>query len=264
MPNRGTPFACWWDDPLVVAIAPKLGDSRLTAWRRNIAVVLVGVAIGCGSWSPAACLVVGAIAVTIAPTTGLRVTVGLAAVASPWLPWPAPALLAVAGWYAVWLLQKSPRPNRTSHRVRVSQVIVSCSVGLAAGAIAALIASNRLIGEPIVLQLQKPALEFIVAAVIGLSALNAVAEELLWRVALFSETDTRLAIPVASQAISFGAAHWAGIPYGWSGVILAGVFSVALVMIKSRWGLSATLLAHFGADLVIFSAVGWTVIFAPG
>ncbi|MES2171002.1 MAG: CPBP family intramembrane glutamic endopeptidase [Actinomycetota bacterium] len=136
--------------------------------------------------------------------------------------------------------------------------------GLAAGAIAVLIASNKLIGEPIVLQVQKPALEFMVVAVLGLSALNAVAEELLWRVVLFSELDTRLGFVVASQAISFGAAHWAGIPYGWSGVILAGIFSVALVLIKSRWGLSATLLAHFGADLVIFSVIGWTTIFAPG
>lgn len=99
-----------------------------------------------------------------------------------------------------------------------------------------------------------------------LSAANAIGEEVLWRGALLSEMRAS-STPVlyASQAISFGDAHWFGLPGGAVGASLTAAFALANTYIHRRWGLAAAITCHGVADVLIFAAclphvlfVGWS------
>jgi len=82
-------------------------------------------------------------------------------------------------------------------------------------------------------------------------------------VALIHEESSLRGPLFASQALSFGVAHYAGIPSGWLGMTLAGLFSVLMLLLRRRWGFGAALLAHFGADLVILGAVFTLATYPP-
>ena len=63
------------------------------------------------------------------------------------------------------------------------------------------------------------------------------------------------------QVVSFGLAHWHGLPGGWAGCLLTGVASAVFFWIHRRWGIVASVLAHVVADVVIFAAVLPLVLF---
>ena len=54
------------------------------------------------------------------------------------------------------------------------------------------------------------------------------------------------------QALVFGAAHWAGFPSGWVGVLMAAAWGWALGVIRVRsGGMLLCYLVHVGANAVI-------------
>jgi uncharacterized protein len=83
---------------------------------------------------------------------------------------------------------------------------------------------------------------------------NAALEELIWR-GVFQDGLERLMAPgaaIAIQAMSFGILHAHGVPRGFVGVVLAGVWAAMLGMLRRRsGGLLAPFLAHAVADTTI-------------
>lgn len=63
-------------------------------------------------------------------------------------------------------------------------------------------------------------------------------------------------VAVAVQALSFGAAHWNGVPSGWVGIGLAAIYgSMMGASAVVAEGLLAPIIAHIFADIVIFGLV---------
>lgn len=88
---------------------------------------------------------------------------------------------------------------------------------------------------------------------------NALAEELAWRHVLWEALASRgapAAAIVGIQALSFGVAHIEGFPRGALGVALAAGYGLLLGILRVRaGGLLAPVLAHIGADAVIFALI---------
>ena len=100
------------------------------------------------------------------------------------------------------------------------------------------------------------------AAVLGWSALNAVAEEFFFRGALQHALTRSLGggLGIAVQAAAFGLLHYRGFPRGWSGVALATIYGLMLGALRRRsGGLLAPWLAHVAADVVIVGILLWMV-----
>lgn len=88
---------------------------------------------------------------------------------------------------------------------------------------------------------------------------NAIAEELAWRHVLWealAARDAPAAAIVGIQALSFGVAHIQGFPRGALGVALAAGYGLLLGFLRLRaGGLLAPVLAHIGADAVIYALI---------
>jgi hypothetical protein len=103
-----------------------------------------------------------------------------------------------------------------------------------------------------------------VLAVIGLTFIlaNSIAEEVAYRGVAYETAASFSSGPWAltSQAIAFGTLHVGGVPAGFSGVILATVYGLALGWLRRRsGGLRLPILAHIVADaaiLVIVLSIG--------
>lgn len=61
--------------------------------------------------------------------------------------------------------------------------------------------------------------------------------------------------------VSFGAAHWFGLPGGPAGAALAGVFSCALFWLSRRYGLLHAIAVHLVVDIAIFAAASPFLLF---
>lgn len=92
---------------------------------------------------------------------------------------------------------------------------------------------------------------------VGFSVMNALIEETIYRGIIMGSLDSVYgpgAVSVFIQAIPFAALHIRGIPNGWTGVLMAGIFGLMLGLIRRRsQGLAAPVVAHVGADLIIFT-----------
>lgn len=92
-------------------------------------------------------------------------------------------------------------------------------------------------------------------AVVAFALLNASAEELVWRVALpavLGSVVRPAALVSILASVSFGLAHLRGIPWGWSGVLLAGAYGLVLDRGTRRSrGLLFALSSHVTVDVVI-------------
>lgn len=91
---------------------------------------------------------------------------------------------------------------------------------------------------------------------------NSVLEEAVFRGIMLHavEVDIGRAAAVLGQAVAFGAMHGNGIPGGWSGMVAAGMFGIAMGWLRCRsGGLFAPVLAHVVVDLAI---VAWALAVA--
>ncbi|MDN5803607.1 MAG: CPBP family glutamic-type intramembrane protease [Microlunatus sp.] len=96
----------------------------------------------------------------------------------------------------------------------------------------------------------------LVVALVTAAVANSVGEELLWRGCLVSETaGLHTASRYSLQVVSFGLAHYHGLPSGIVGCVLTGGCAAALLWVHQRWGMTASIVFHIVADLVIFVAV---------
>lgn len=96
--------------------------------------------------------------------------------------------------------------------------------------------------------------------VLAFAAINALAEELLWRGAMLASLETAFgagALAMALQALQFGIAHYRGpFLFGWGGVALSGLFGWWLGRLRRRTGgLLACWLVHTAADFAILLLV---------
>ncbi len=98
----------------------------------------------------------------------------------------------------------------------------------------------------------------LVLAGLGFSIVNAILEEFLWRGVIqnWLLSITTRSWAVAVQALSFGAAHYLGFPGGAVGAVLATLYGAMVGALALRsGGLLAPIVAHIGADAVIFALV---------
>ena len=118
------------------------------------------------------------------------------------------------------------------------------------------------IGIPAEIQ-HRSALSLVLAGV-AFAALNAILEEVVFRgigLGALSAIFTARWPPVLLQAAAFGALHYSlpSIPSGVSGVALTFAYGIALgVLAELAEGIGASCLAHFLADVLVFSVMmGW-------
>lgn len=171
--------------------------------------------------------------------------------AIPWIP----LNMLAAGTWAVLTgraLLDEERPRPGSRRPIMPPLLL----GLAAGAVSAVWVFTADASRTLVLPFEKPAIWFAAPIIVALAAINSLSEEAIWRSALFRATaGLSRGWVYGLQAVSFGVAHFGGIPGGWIGVALAGVFAVIATAVRSSWGFRAAVVLHFTADVVIFTAV---------
>ncbi len=182
-------------------------------------------------------------------------------VATFWFPsvarlTPAPLLVALAVLLAV-----SRFPVRWLVRGEIGAAVMPWVAAIAVAAGAALVAwwllarpdvSDLTLASGLRHAVAHPAV--LAVALLGWSALNAVAEELFFRGALQHALTASLGrtAGIAAQALTFGLIHYRGFPRGWSGVVLATTFGLMVGALRQRaGGLLAPWLAHVAADVVI-------------
>lgn len=185
--------------------------------------------------------------------------------------WPTHCLSAAAMWWFVARRSGSGRSSarkplgvgRTPRRIVGPVSLGPVALGVTAGAVTVLLDRERIVGGGFVFDLLPPPVPTLTAIVVGFSVVNAVGEELLWREVLertlaIGTTRARYAV----QAVTFGVAHWNGIPSGVLGVLASGLFSAVVYRVRERNGLSGAIVVHVATDLVIFGAVARYAVFA--
>jgi hypothetical protein len=264
------------------------GTVRPRSWRVSIVLVAAGAIVALHG-SLVGLVLVTTLALLIAGAGEFRaLLVALSVALGVGLPWPAPAFLAVLAYSAWRRVRRSGRPADQAGAVGTDRpasapsapsapagipmlvagrFLLACAgIGAVSGWVVTMLFSSHLAQEPLALTVVRPAFP-VIGLVVGLAALtNSAGEELLWRWALYREAGpgpVRAAVPVLGQVVSFGIAHWAGIPGGVGGAALAGVYSAVVCAVRARGGLPAALLCHVTTDLVIFSTVARYAAFLP-
>ncbi len=212
-------------------------------------------------------LIVGGSAVALLALRGRRSLQKVAVVtayALPCLlgaPWPVHCITAALAWCSWRIFGEgwSPRLRCPAiGSVRVGRGALTLLCGLVCGGVAILLDWVRIVEVGLVLPLAKPGPIVVVLAVAAIAAVNSIAEELFWRQVLLDLGDGGAPVRfdiLVFQAVSFGLAHWNGVPGGVVGVVASGFFSILLVIVRVRWSLGLAVVAHFAADLVIFSVI---------
>lgn len=211
---------------------------------------------------PALMVLVGVVAILSLRTPGCRLAVGTLLIAlalgAPWIVAP---LLAGTSWLIF-------RPKRASCWLPMSPrwlsgpLVLAVLIGVAAGFTAWLPVASRSADYPPVVDVTRPPVLVTLIVLVCLALGNAVGEEVLWRGAFHSElTAKHPSYQYLGQAASFGLAHLYGLPGGLLGVGLASVFALACTWLRRRYGLGHAILAHFAADVVMFTAVMPYVVF---
>ena len=94
----------------------------------------------------------------------------------------------------------------------------------------------------------------------GFALANALIEEIVWRGVMMTALDTAFGAGIFSlivQSAIFGMAHFhRGFPSGWSGAALAGLFGLAMGLLRRYTkGLMVPWVAHSVADFVVISLI---------
>lgn len=174
------------------------------------------------------------------------------------LTWPVAPLLAAACFFASapgsLRRRLQHRGSASVGRLRIWLLVVVLSI--AAGIIViALDWGNTRAGYTFAFPVP-PAWTFPLIA-LGAALVNALGEEALWRGVLADVSDPvlRLGSAVGLQSLSFGLAHFHGIPNGVLGVVAAAAYSALVYGVSIRLGPRGAFVAHLLTDLVIFVVV---------
>jgi membrane protease YdiL (CAAX protease family) len=183
----------------------------------------------------------------------------LVTVAAPGLPWPLYLLVPLLIYAAI--AASLPALRRTAPRLRFGRATgkpLVFAIALAAATIAALVGFHVPV-RPDVSELTErlPAAWFgnLIAAGVFFSLVNATLEELIYRGVLWSviAEEWNNGVALVATASLFGWSHWHGYPPGPLGAVLAGLFGMALGIL--RWqtgGLGLCVACHVCADATIF------------
>ena len=93
-----------------------------------------------------------------------------------------------------------------------------------------------------------------VVGIVGFALVNPIWEEALFRGVILQELVATWGVPAAvvTQAALFGAAHWAGFPSGWVGMLMAAAWGLVLGIIRVRsGGIGLTYVVHVCANIAI-------------
>lgn len=176
--------------------------------------------------------------------------------------WPVPWVAAIGAYFG--LVALVPSLKTTAGRMqfgRLTPATLSATVVIAISSWVVLTAFQK-IAQPDLSNysglLPVRAMGGIVSAGIIFSVLNALLEEIAFRVVLFEaverERGTRVAVVVT--AALFGLGHLHGYPPGVPGALLAGVFGLALGWLRAfTGGIGLPVAAHIAADATIFTIV---------
>lgn len=176
------------------------------------------------------------------------------------LPWPTHCLTAWAAWLAT-----RPTPAATAGHALIGArrrattlalLTLTVLLGLGAGVVTTAVARDAISRMVIFLPFGAPTPATLTLFVLAAAAVNATGEELMWRRFLPALDPGQPAWrTLAVQALSFGLAHWHGIPSGPVGAVCAGIYSLALYAVWRTLGFRTALLAHALTDVIIFGDV---------
>jgi membrane protease YdiL (CAAX protease family) len=181
------------------------------------------------------------------------------AVGRPALPWPWYLLLPLLLYAGIALALPPLRRTAPSlHAGRMAGAPLACAAALSAGTAGALVAFHLLARPQVtafVARLPAAAFGNLVLAGLCFSLVNAMMEELIFRGVLWEAVakEWNAAVAVGATAILFGLGHLHGYPPGPLGATLAGLYGVALGLL--RWwagGLGLPVACHVCADATIF------------
>lgn len=146
---------------------------------------------------------------------------------------------------------------RLGHRPAPLMLALAVGTVIAAGAALALwTVAVTPAAPPYLAQLQQYPGWLAVLGVAGFALVNPIWEEAMFRgVVLEDLTASWGAGPaVVVQAVLFGAAHWAGFPSGWVGMVMAAAWGFVLGVLRLRTrGILVPYLVHVAANAVIGS-----------
>lgn len=205
-----------------------------------------------------------------APLVQPRVALALLAFALPTtvgLPWPTHCLTAWVAWVA-WAAAASRRGQPARERPGTARrpatqvpLVLLALLGTLSGAATVAIARDAIHQMVLPLPLAPPGPAVLALLVVAAAAVNALGEELIWRRLLpAAGPGLRTGRTVLVQALSFGVAHWHGIPSGPWGAVCAGVYSIVVYAVWRVHGFWAALFVHAITDIVIF----WYVVHHAG
>ncbi len=211
---------------------------------------------------------------TVVGVVAARCLAGRAAIAALGIlvvfgvPWIVTAFISGLVWFLLKNRHESWGWVRSSAlRIRGVAGLAAVGIGMMLGLVAVPFVRDQASLTPIVFDIVKPSVAIVLVTLFILALANSIGEELLWRGALEREA---YCLPVAAQyllqGLSFGLAHWHGLPGGLVGCLLAGTASFVFLWLHRKWGILASIIGHLVADIVIFVAilpqvlfVGWAV-----
>lgn len=189
----------------------------------------------------------------------LLVLMCLPALIAPLGQWPMKALFPVAAYALFVACVPSLRKSVLWLKVgRLDRITLLCSLLLVVASTGALVGWYFAAHPDLSAFYGRfPSQGLLLLPLVGLlfAVVNATLEEVVWRGVLFDALTAGLGGKAAlvMQAIGFGAGHYAGVPGGLAGVVLATGYGFALGLLRRRAsGLLACILAHIGADAVIY------------
>jgi membrane protease YdiL (CAAX protease family) len=186
--------------------------------------------------------------------------VALTTVALPRSRWPWYFLLPLLVYFAiVFVLPPLRRSFRSLSIGRLDRLGVAAAVALSLLTSVALVAYQALERPDVTTLAAGLRIETfgsLVLVGVYFSLLNAVLEEVIFRGVLYEAVAAEWgpAVAVAATAVCFGVGHMHGYPPGLLGAFLAGLYGVALGLL--RWwsgGLALTVGCHVCADATIFT-----------
>jgi membrane protease YdiL (CAAX protease family) len=191
----------------------------------------------------------------------------VAVVLSP-LGWPWYLLLPLLAYCAIVLAW--PPLRRTVPRLAVGRVAgwpLAAAVGLCLATSSVLVAFQSLVHPEVAnLAAGLPVAAFgnLLLAGFCFSVVNAVLEELIFRGLLWevAAEEWNGGVALAATSAMFGLGHLHGYPPGPLGAVLAGIFGLALGLL--RWwtgGLALAIAVHICADATIFGLLSWSGAF---